>query len=110
MGAAVCGMDVACSENAGNENFTDYIPLEQGGGTLHWDADAIEQRRVMFLAAAYESHLLAGDRLLGDTEGEYSVNNAFDLGRNRIPVERHGIDDSVSIKDMGRYDDDIVVK
>ena len=101
--AAVCLFDGTCLQYARDQYLADHLPLNKSCRTLDGDADAVHDAHVLFLTAGDQRAVLAGDILPSYNKREHLVDDALDLGRNGIPVDRHGEDDGIRFQ-YGRSD------
>lgn len=51
--ATVSLVDITFIQHTGDKNFSDHIPLQQCGRTLHRHTHSVHDRRVFLLAAGY---------------------------------------------------------
>lgn len=108
--AAVGFVDVAHIQHAGDEDFAHHLPLVQRTHPLHRNANAVHDGQIVFLTAADQRALLAGDVLAAHHQRVYAVNDALDLRRNGIPIDRHGEYQNVRLQNSRGDGVEIIVK
>jgi len=97
-------------QKAGDQNLAYHLPFVQGTHTLHRDTHPIHDRHIFLLTAGDQRAFLACNIFSAYDKRKYPVNDALDLRRDGIPVDRHRKHNGIRLQDCRCYRIEVIIK